>query len=59
MRNQLRRMFRNDPDALDLIDSYLLRFASYDEQEQEYLKNNEEALRIDFESFVNRVLEDQ
>lgn len=59
MRQQLMRMFHNDPEALELIDSYLLRFGSYPEREQERLKRDEEALRIDFESFVNNILEDQ
>lgn len=59
MKRQLQYMFRNDPEALELIDQYIRRFEAYDEQEQARLKRDQEALAIDFEEYVNRILEDQ
>lgn len=58
MKSQLQQMYRNDPEALLLIDHYLLRFKSYTKEEQNRLKSDQDALAVDFESFVSRILGD-
>lgn len=58
MKSQLEHMYRNDPEALLLIDHYLLRFKSYSKEKQNRLRGDQDALAVDFESFVSRILGD-
>lgn len=56
MKATLQHMFRNDKDALDLIDAYLSHVnLSYSDVEINRLKSDHEALQIDFEAYCERV----
>lgn len=55
MKSTLQHMFRNDADALELIDTYLNLVAAYTPEEINRLKSDPYALQIDFESYCERV----
>lgn len=58
MKAILHRHYRNDKFALSMIEFYLRRFAGYDEAEQAHLKRDEDALCIDFESWLESLGEE-
>lgn len=56
MKSTLQHMFRNDQEALALIDAYIQHIRlSYDTDELNRLKSDYEALQIDFESYCERI----
>ena len=55
MKATLQHMFRNDPEALELINSYLNKVAGYPPEEINRLKSDLYALQDDFESYCEQV----
>lgn len=56
MKATLQHMFRNDPEALELIDEYMQHLnLSYEAEEINRLKSDPYALQADFEAYSERV----